>query len=90
MSEELNELIKQRIAKIADFEAAGEIPYAYQFNRTHLAVEVLDQFKEIPKKPKKKLKLPAGWWPSAATAKVVLRICWTARAKFKFTPNWMF
>jgi lysyl-tRNA synthetase class 2 len=57
MSEELNELIKQRIAKIADFEAAGEIPYAYQFNRTHLAVEVLDQFKEITEETKEEVKV---------------------------------
>ncbi|MFA4858960.1 MAG: lysine--tRNA ligase [Candidatus Margulisiibacteriota bacterium] len=57
MSEELNDLIKQRYDKIADFEAAGETPFAYRFDRTHTSTQVLAQFKDITEETKDEIKV---------------------------------
>lgn len=57
MAEELHDLIKQRHDKLAELQAAGEDPYAYKFERTHLSTEVLEKYTDVTEESKEEVKV---------------------------------
>ncbi len=47
MSEELSELLKIRRAKLDDLRANNIDPYPYSYDRKHLAVPILEKYKDV-------------------------------------------
>ena len=47
LHQELNEVMKMRLTKLAQIKELGENPFAYEFDRTHTAEIVLANFEEL-------------------------------------------
>jgi len=47
MSEELSELLKVRREKLEEFRSRGMDPFPYNYDKTHSAAEILNEFKEL-------------------------------------------